>query len=840
MDNQEALQRTLNRARRALQILEEEKAGYGIRVPVDLQIDLEEKQKEVTSLEARLSQLQGQRPESVPDNLPRYNDVFVGRKQEIARCLEALSPEERGWGVAIDGIGGMGKTALALEVAHSARKQALFDAYLFVSAKTTWLSTEGVRQETLALSSLDSFCREFAKGLGQADIVKMTDATERRRALLDALRGRRTLLIWDNLETLNAEERNMIAEFVRKLPTPNKAIITSRRRTGESVVTIRLDRLLEAEALELMREKGRSHPRLAQELNATKPEILTALYEASGGNPLALDWTLGQVAHKGYSISVALERLRNAAKSPDLYGFLFADAAQALSENDRTVLSDLAIFLTSAKTTALADATDLAIIEIQVSLEQLVTLSLVNELDGERFGLHPLTRTYVRAAVGGMDTVETAPLASGIRFDSATQRQVLRYWVDFAYKYGGRSENYKTYYNKLEAEWQNLQGVATTLWEIAGIPGELKDRQAAQMLIDLEDALFNFLWFRGYWDERVRLGEWCYQAGKALRKWSDAGWGAYHVAWIYYNRADTDKAASWAAQMAEAMERGGSRQDKAIAIRLKGLIAEQRQDWAKAERLYQETLAIFQELKDEEFEAIALNNLGGVARSQKQYERAESYYKQALAIEEKLGNKERQANYYGNTDMFVKRKKEVFISYTWRDDHSELFVEQLEKTFQAKGIKIIRDKNTVDYKEPFKEFMQRLSHSKCVIVVISDQYLKSENCMYELVEIAKNGELHNRIFPIVLADAQIYKPIERIKYVKYWEKQFQELQDEMKEVSDANLQGFREELDLYKEIRETFSNLTKLLKDMNALTGDIHIQSKFEALLKAIEDSLDE
>ncbi|MEH2155399.1 NB-ARC domain-containing protein [Nostoc sp.] len=404
----ESLQRTLNRARRALQILEEEKASYGIRVPVDLQIELEEKQKEVTSLEARLSQLQGQRPESLPDNLPRYNDEFVGRKQEIARCLEALSQEDRNWGVAIDGIGGIGKTALALEVAHLVRQQAMFDAYLFVSAKTTWLSAEGVRQETLALSSLDSFCREFAKGLGHADIVKMTDATQRRSALLDALRGRRALLIWDNLETLNAEERDMIAEFVRKLPTPNKAIITSRRRTGESALTIRLDRLLESEALELMQAKGRSHPRLAQELNATKPEILTALYQASGGNPLALDWTLGQVAHKGYSISVALERLRNAAKSADLYGFLFADAAQTLSVNDRKVLSALAEFLTPVTIVALADATDLALTEIQVSLEQLVTLSLVNNWDGERFGLHPLTRTYIRATLGRTDTIETS------------------------------------------------------------------------------------------------------------------------------------------------------------------------------------------------------------------------------------------------------------------------------------------------------------------------------------------------------------------------------------------------------------------------------------------------
>ena len=653
MEERTHLEQVLSTARMILTVLEQQAAGYtNLTIPAHLKVQLEEKRQEVTSLEARLNQLQGNYSASVTDNLPRYTDIFVGRKAEIARCMEALSSEDRGWGVAIDGIGGMGKTALALEVAHKARKQALFDAYLFASAKTTWLSSEGVRQETLALSSLDSFCREFAKGLGQTEIVKITDATERRRALLDALRGRRTLLIWDNLETLNTEEREMIAEFLRKLPTPNKAIITSRRRTGESALTIRLDRLTEAEALELMREKGKSSPSLARQLNATNRETLTALYESAGGNPLALDWTLGQVAHKGYSISVALEKLRNAANSTDLYGFLFADAAKTLTKNDRTVLSALAVFRTAARKEALADATDLVVTEVQVAVENLVTLSLVNDLDGEQFGLHPLTRNYIRVAMSRTDTIGTQQLVgenwfdpvipkflsywvdyAQKWFDSAAQRKALRYWVDYAQKYGGHGKDaYKTY-DKVEAEWQNLESVATTLREMAGIPGALKDRQAAQMLINLEDALYQFLWFRGYWDERVRLSEWRYQVGKALNQWSDAGWGAYNVAWIHYYRAETERAASWAAQMAEAMERGGSRRDKAVAIRLQGNIAQQRQNWAEAERLYQEALAIYRELGDEEVEATALNDLGIVAQTQKQYDRAESYYKQALAIE---------------------------------------------------------------------------------------------------------------------------------------------------------------------------------------------------------------
>ena len=354
------------------------------------------------------------------------------------------------------------------------------------------------------------------------------------------------------------------------------------------------------------------------------------------------------MAHKGYSISVALEKLRNAANSTDLYGFLFADAAKTLTKNDRTVLSALAVFRTAARKEALADATDLVVTEVQVAVENLVTLSLVNDLDGERFGLHPLTRTYIRAAMVETDTIGTQPLGGEIRFDPAAQRKALRYWVDYAQKYGGfGKDDYKTY-DKVEAEWQNLESVATTLREMAGIPGALKDRQAAQMLIDLEKTLYQFLWFRGYWNERVRLSEWRYQAGKALNQWSDAGWGAFNVAWIHYNRAETERAASWAAQMAEAMERGGSRRDKATAIKFQGQIAQQRQNWAEAERLYQEALAIYRELGDEEVEAIALNDLGSVAQEQKEYDRAESYFKQALAIAEKLGLKQEQAYISGN------------------------------------------------------------------------------------------------------------------------------------------------------------------------------------------------
>lgn len=184
-------------------------------------------------------------------------------------------------------------------------------------------------------------------------------------------------------------------------------------------------------------------------------------------------------------------------------------------------------------------------------------------------------------------------------------------------------------------------------------------------------------------------------------------------------------------------------------------------------------------------------------------------------------------------------EKEIFISYAWGGESEEI-VNKLDAAFQARGVKIIRDKRDLGYKGRIKAFMERIGRGKCIIVVVSEKYLKSENCMFELVQIAKNGQFYDRIFPIVLADANIYKSVNRIKYIKYWEEQIQELDAAMKSVGAANLQGLREDIDSYTEIRRTIAELTNILKDMNTLTSEIHSETDFETLFQAIEQKMAE
>ena len=110
--------------------------------------------------------------------------------------------------------------------------------------------------------------------------------------------------------------------------------------------------------------------------------------------------------------------------------------------------------------------------------------------------------------------------------------------------------------------------------------------------------------------------------------------------------------------------------------------------------------------------------------------------------------------------------------------------------------------------------------------------------MYELVEIARNKDFYDRVFPIVLGDADIYNPVNRIKYIKHWEDKLKELDEAMRSVSSANLQGMREEIDSYDEIRDNISNLTFFLKDMNTLTPEMHENSNFAVLFATLEKRL--
>jgi hypothetical protein len=179
----------------------------------------------------------------------------------------------------------------------------------------------------------------------------------------------------------------------------------------------------------------------------------------------------------------------------------------------------------------------------------------------------------------------------------------------------------------------------------------------------------------------------------------------------------------------------------------------------------------------------------------------------------------------------------VYLSYAWGGE-SERIVDALDADLERRGVRLVRDKRALGYKGSIDAFMQEIGRGHAVVVVISDKYLRSDKCMYELTQMARNADFRERIFPVVLRDADIFKPRNRLKYVEHWESEIKAFDEQLGRVGQHKLGGIREERDRYDDFRDAIGTLASMLADMNTLSPEQHEDSDFAAIAADIERRL--
>ncbi|MBP2660443.1 MAG: lipoprotein NlpI [Firmicutes bacterium] len=84
----------------------------------------------------------------------------------------------------------------------------------------------------------------------------------------------------------------------------------------------------------------------------------------------------------------------------------------------------------------------------------------------------------------------------------------------------------------------------------------------------------------------------------------------------------------------------------------------------------------------------------------------------------------------------------LFISYSWKNKN---FVDELDYDFKKIGITLTRDiRDAPDYKS-LSSFMKSIRECDYAILIISDEYLKSYNCLYEIIEFLQEKNFEERI-----------------------------------------------------------------------------------------------
>jgi tetratricopeptide (TPR) repeat protein/transcriptional regulator with XRE-family HTH domain len=304
---------------------------------------------------------------------PRRNDLpadladFTGRETESALVAELLRASSA---VAIDGMAGVGKTSLAVHVAH--QLAASFpDGGLYLDLHGFTPGHEPL-EPSAALARL----------LGALGVAHPpADTTERAALWRSELSRRRALVVLDNA---------VDAEHVRPLlPGAGKSavLVTSRNRLVDlgGLAPVSLEPLSNADAASLF---GR-----ASGVDLTDAEAVTQVLRQCGGLPLALRMAGARLRHRpGWTVAVLAERLRDSASRFDS---VFGMSLHQLDAVQRRVFRLLGV-LPGPDFDAPAAGTlvDMTPDRVNAVLEELVDTHLVQELSPGRYRLHDLIRRY--------------------------------------------------------------------------------------------------------------------------------------------------------------------------------------------------------------------------------------------------------------------------------------------------------------------------------------------------------------------------------------------------------------------------------------------------------------
>jgi serine/threonine-protein kinase PknK len=431
-----------------------------------------------TAVSGGLATPAGAEPRSdTPNNLPRQRTRFIGRDRELAECARLLGETRL---LTLSGIGGSGKTRLALRLA---------EVMLPTFPDGVWFV------DFAPLVDADRVTVTAAAALG----VKESGDASALDALRAALAGKRTLLVLDNCEHL----LGAVCELADALLTADdgiRLVATSREGLGlegERVFAVRsmsvswdakdLHALEESDAVKLFVDRAQASRRdfsLTPGNAASVAEICQRL----DGIPLAIELAAARV--KALSVEQIRSRLddrfrlltggRSAVPRQQTLLATIQWSYDQLSADEQTLLRAFSVFSggwTLESATVLAGSSDE--FEVLDVLTRLIdkSLVLVEQSAGEaRYGMLETVRQYAQERLlesGDADTVRQRHLTE---FASLAERF-----------YAERLSKEESWNERLTREMDNLRSALSFV----------RDRDAEQYLT-MVGALAYFWWARSH------------------------------------------------------------------------------------------------------------------------------------------------------------------------------------------------------------------------------------------------------------------------------------------------------------------------------------------------------
>ena len=148
-----------------------------------------------------------------------------------------------------------------------------------------------------------------------------------------------------------------------------------------------------------------------------------------------------------------------------------------------------------------------------------------------------------------------------------------------------------------------------------------------------------------------------------------------------------------------------------------------------------------------------------------------------------------------------------FISYAWGDNSPEgrrrdAIVDRICEAAKRRGIAVRRDKTELTVGDSIDAFINEMIDGDRVIVILSDKYLRSAYCMYELNGLwhahrRDSGRFRAHVKMYALLDRQELKVPRRLSHARYWRDKRDELDRSIQETG-ASLVSSRDLHELHR------------------------------------------
>lgn len=538
--------------------------------------------------------------------LPPPVGDFTGRADELAELTAKL--DQGGISISgLHGLGGIGKTALALKLADQLKPR-YPDAQFYLDLK-------GASREPLAVAeAMAHVIRAYHP------TAKLPDTEAELQGLYrSVLQAQRALLLMDNAAS---------AEQVDPLIPPGGCVllVTSRRHfTLPGLYVKNLEALSPDDARQLLLAIAPRIGGLADEIAGLCGYLPLALRLAGSALVKFVNLTSSDYAR----------RLQDRQRRLQLIEASLNLSYELLSEELQKWWRLLAVFPDTFEETAAAAVWNLEVDKAQDMLGELIAASMVewNE-SARRYRLHDLARLFADSCLG------TDERGGGKRVHATHYQTVLATANDLYFKGGGTVRGGSALF---DLEWRNIE--VGQAWAEAEAGG---NDQAAELGITYPLGGAYVLNLRQHARERIRWLEVAVGAARRLKQRAREGTALGNLGLAYADLGEISRAVEFYEQYLAIASEIGDRRGEGVALGNLGNAYAGLGETRRAIEFYEQSLLISREIGDRRDESADLGNLGRTYANLGETRRAIEFHERALLIDREIGDRRGEGNALGN------------------------------------------------------------------------------------------------------------------------------------------------------------------------------------------------